>query len=80
VRSIIPGAIFAAVGMLIATWLYAFYIKLSSAGQNFNILYGGLASVVLLLVWFYVIAFVLIIGIQFNAAWAESRPRKDAKK
>jgi membrane protein len=76
VRMIIPGAIFAAVGMLIATWLYAIYIRFSSASANFNILYGGMTSVVLLLVWFYVIAFVLIIGIQFNAAWSESRPAK----
>ncbi|MDR0817106.1 MAG: YihY/virulence factor BrkB family protein [Clostridiales Family XIII bacterium] len=77
IHSIVPGAIFAAVGMLIATWLYAIYIRFSSAGTNFNILYGGMTSVVLLLVWFYVIAFVLIIGIQFNAAWAESRGEKE---
>jgi membrane protein len=80
VHNIVPGAVFAAVGMLIATWLYAFYISISSASTNFNILYGGLASVVLLLVWFYVIAFVLIIGIQFNAAWMESRPKRPHKE
>jgi membrane protein len=70
-RMIVPGSIFAAVGMMLATWLYAIYMKY--ALRNFNILYGGLSSIVILLIWFYLLAFILIIGIQFNAAYAESK-------
>jgi membrane protein len=73
-RMIFPGSLFSAVGMLIATWLYSFYIKWAvSAASNFNIIYGSLSSFVLLLIWFYVLAFVLIIGIQMNGAIEQSR-------
>lgn len=71
---IMPGSIFAAIGMLIATLLYSLYMRyISSMSHNFNILYGGLSSVVMLLIWFYVIAFVLILGIQFNASLLENK-------
>ncbi|MDR2156687.1 MAG: YihY/virulence factor BrkB family protein [Clostridiales Family XIII bacterium] len=73
-RLILPGGVFASLAMLFATWLYSYYIRYV-ASANFNILYGGLSSVVLLLVWFYVIAFILILGIQLNAAWAESKEK-----
>ncbi|MDR0357721.1 MAG: YihY/virulence factor BrkB family protein [Clostridiales Family XIII bacterium] len=74
-RLILPGSVFAAFGMLLTTWLYAYYIR-RVAAHNFNILYGGLSSVVLLLLWFYALAFILILGIQLNAAWNEERKRK----
>lgn len=71
---IMPGSIFAALGMLLATWLYSFYMKyISTMSNNFNIMYGGLSTVVMLLIWFYVIAFVLIIGIQLNASLLENK-------
>ncbi|MDR1068689.1 MAG: YihY/virulence factor BrkB family protein [Clostridiales Family XIII bacterium] len=77
-RMIFPGSLFSAIGMLIATWLYSFYMDwVSSKASNFNILYGSLSSIVVLLLWFYVLAFVLIIGIQLNGAIAQS---KDAIK
>ncbi|MDR2486335.1 MAG: YihY/virulence factor BrkB family protein [Clostridiales Family XIII bacterium] len=72
-RMVLPGALFASMGLLVATLLYSIYIGYISAGRNFNILYGGMTSIVLLLIWFYVIAFILIVGIQYNAAWAESK-------
>jgi membrane protein len=69
-RMIVPGSIFAAGGMLFATGLYSLYMK-HIAAKNFNILYGGLSSIVILLIWFYLLSFILIIGIQLNAAYAE---------
>jgi membrane protein len=73
-RMIFPGSLFSAIGMLIATWFYSFYMNwVASKSSNFNILYGSLSSIVLLLLWFYVLAFVLIIGIQLNGAIVQSR-------
>lgn len=73
-RMILPGSVFSAIGMLAVTWLYSFYIRyVTTSNRNFDILYGGLSALALLLIWFYIIAFVLIIGIQLNAAWAEAR-------
>ena len=69
-RRAVPGSIFSAVSMLIVTWIYTIYIR-NITNTHFNILYGGLSSVVVLLLWFYIISFIVIIGIQLNATWAE---------
>ncbi|MDR3363650.1 MAG: YihY/virulence factor BrkB family protein [Clostridiales Family XIII bacterium] len=69
-RKALPGSLFAAVAMLVVTWAYTIYVRYVALG-NFNILYGSLSSVVVLLLWFYVMAFVVITGIQVNATYAE---------
>jgi membrane protein len=69
-RSSLPGSIFAAVLMLVATRLYTLYIR-NMTFDNFNILYGGLSSVVVLLLWFYIISYIVITGVQLNAAYSE---------
>ncbi|MDR0886107.1 MAG: YihY/virulence factor BrkB family protein [Clostridiales Family XIII bacterium] len=66
-KSILPGSLFAALGMLLATGLYSYYMTYISS-PRFNILYGGLSSIVILLLWFYIISYVLIAGIQINSA------------
>ena len=69
-KLIIPGSIFSSITMLIATWIYSYYMR-NIAFSNFNILYGGLSSIIVLLLWFYVLTFILIIGIQLNVAIEE---------
>ena len=69
-RIALPGTIFSAALMLIVTWVYTVWVHNMAFG-NMNILYGSLSSVIVLLIWFYVIAYVLITGIQLNAAFTE---------
>ena len=65
----------ATAGILVVTWVYSFYITHFS---NYDLLYGSLATIVGLLMWFYFMGFVLVIGIVFNAAWEETKhPRQD---
>ena len=66
----LPGSLFSATIMLVATWVYTFYVRQTALG-SFNILYGGLSSVVVLLLWLYAVAYILITGIQINAACLE---------
>lgn len=47
-RTVIPGALFAAFGMLVVTLIYSFY---TSSLANYDIVYGALSSVVALLIW-----------------------------
>ena len=65
-----PGSIFSAVALLIVTRIFTLIVGNVAFG-NISILYGGLGSVVLLLLWLYSMGYVLIAGIQLNAAYLE---------
>jgi membrane protein len=71
-KIIFPGSIFASIGMMLATWVYSLYLDRISV-SHFNILYGSLGAAVLLLLWFYILAFVLVLGIQINSIWDNSK-------
>ena len=56
-KAILPGSILASVGMLLATWLYSFYI---SRFANYDVLYGSLGAIIALLFWFTFLGFILV--------------------
>ncbi len=64
----VPGAIFSSLGILLVSFGYSAYVENVA---NYDILYGSLASMVGLLMWFYIIAWVLFFGILFNKSWDE---------
>ena len=68
------GGVFAAVGFLVASVALSFYV--SSLGSYARI-YGALAGVVVLLLWLYVSAYVVLFGGQLNAE-LERRPAATA--
>lgn len=70
-KKIIPGSAVASAGMLVVTWAYSFYM---SRFSNYDLFYGGLASVIGLLFWFYILGYVIVIGVVFNAALLETGP------
>lgn len=59
-----PGAILFAIGTLITTAGFAYYV--SNFG-NYNATYGSLGAVVVLLTWLYLTAYILMIGAELNA-------------
>lgn len=69
-RQIIPGSIFASVGLLLVTWVYSLYVDQII---NYDILYGSLANLVALLFWFYFMAWVLCLGMLFNKVWMDTK-------
>jgi len=68
-REIIPGSIFASIGLLLVTWIYSLYVDQI---MNYDILYGSLANLVALLFWFYFLAWVLCLGMLFNKVWMDT--------
>lgn len=68
-RSVIPGSIFASVGLLIVTLLYSRY---ANSLADYDLLYGALSSVVAIMMWFYFLAWVLCLGVMCNKVWEDT--------
>jgi membrane protein len=62
-RSVNYGAIFTTVCWIIGTAVYSYYINHIA---HYDAYYGGLANVVVLMLWFYYLAFIFTIGMGFN--------------
>jgi membrane protein len=59
-----PGAILATVLWLVATAAFAWYVAHIA---NYSFFYGSLGTVIVLLVWLYLIACIALLGCEFNA-------------
>ena len=70
-RDVLPGSIFAAIGMLLVTFIYSAYA--SYGGTQMNAIYGSLASIVALMFWFYLLSWVMILGMLFNKVWMDTK-------
>ena len=66
----IPGSIFAAVGLVLVTWLYSLYLN---GMAQYDIVYGALANIVALMFWFYFMAWVLCLGVLFNKVLQDTK-------
>ncbi|PYZ96593.1 ribonuclease [Alteribacter lacisalsi] len=63
-KQVAPGALFATFGWQLSSFGLSFYVK-NIASLNF--LHGTLSSVIILMIWFYLVGFVLLTGGQINA-------------
>lgn len=57
------GAIFTTIGWIIMTELYSFYITHLA---NYSAFYGGLTNICVLMIWFYFISNIFVIGMSLN--------------
>ena len=64
------GSLFTTFGFIIITSIYSFYVNNVA---HYDILYGGLSHFVVLMIWFYLIAYIVTIGIAINAEELEKR-------
>lgn len=72
-RWITPGAILACIGWIAASIGFSWY---ASAFGTYNESFGALAGVVMLLMWFWISAYVLLLGAELNAE-SEAQTRSD---
>lgn len=68
---VLPGALFSAVGIVVMSILLSWLIGSSA---KYSLVYGSLASVVILLFWFQVFGLLLILGVVLNHALEVTAP------
>ncbi len=68
---VVPGALAATVSWLIASVLFSIYV--TRVGR-LDVTYGPLAAVVGVMLWFYVSAYVVLLGAELNAALERHPP------
>lgn len=64
-KSTIKGAIFTTIGWIIASEIYSFYI---STFSRYDIFYGSISNVVILLLWVYILSYIFVLGMILNAS------------
>ena len=72
-RNIWPGTVAALAAWVLLSWLYAFYVNHFA---DYSLLYGSIGAIIVLLVWLYLSAEVLIMGAELNGTLMSLR--KDA--
>lgn len=64
-KTVLPGLAVALVSWMVVSIAFSFYVE--NFG-NYSIIYGALGTVMVLLIWLYLTAVILILGAEFNAA------------
>ncbi len=62
-KSVNGGAIFTTLAWISATAFYSYYI---THFAHYSVFYGGLANIVILMVWVYILSFTFVIGMAMN--------------
>lgn len=68
-RETVPGALFCTCGLSGATAFFALFIRTST---RYSLIYGSLASTVLFLMWLFICANVLLLGVSVNVLLREN--------
>ena len=57
------GAIFTTVGFVVVTYIYSLY---TTYFANYDVFYGNLARIVVLMIWLYLLSYIFTIGLALN--------------
>lgn len=57
------GAIFTTVGFIVITYIYSLY---TTHFARYDVFYGNLASIIVLIIWLYLLSYVFTIGLALN--------------
>ncbi|MBQ3511997.1 MAG: YihY/virulence factor BrkB family protein [Bacilli bacterium] len=73
-KSATKGAWFTTIGWILASEIYSIYI---STFSNYNIFYGSISNVVILLLWVYILAYIFVLGMIINAGSSLPNTKKE---
>lgn len=73
-----PGAVFTTVGMVVMSYVFSVFI---AASARYSLVYGSLASLILLMFWLYLCCQIIYLGAALNIVirdmWREAQPKKE---
>lgn len=69
-KAIRPGILVALAAWLVISICFSFYVEHFA---SYSVIYGTLGAVIVLLMWLYITAFILILGAELNAALLDVR-------
>ena len=72
-RNIYPGVLFAMVGWMVVSMCYSCYVENIA---SYSLFYGSIGTAIVLLMWLYLTAAVLIMGGEFNGMLISLRREK----
>lgn len=68
-RSVTRGSVFTTIMWMIATQVYSFWV-LNVA--HYDIFYGSISNIIILLMWVYILAYIFVIGLVINSGIDDS--------
>lgn len=69
-RDVLPGAVFAAIGWILLSRGFSFYINNYS---NYSRFYGSLAAVFVLMIWLFLTSLIFMFGVEINSVRVRTR-------
>ena len=63
-KTVTTGSIFTTIMWMITTQIYSFWV---SNVAHYDIFYGSISNIIILLIWFYILSYVFVIGLVMNA-------------
>jgi membrane protein len=70
-KFITPGSVIGTLVWFLASWCFGTYV---SHFGSYNVTYGSIGGVIVLLTWFYITAFILLMGGEMNAIIEDASP------
>ena len=74
---IIPGVVFSLAVWMVLSAAYSFYVENIA---NYSVIYGTLGTVIVLLIWLYLTAVILIMGAELNDTLLAMRTENDRRR
>lgn len=59
------GSLFTSLMWIVSTFIYSYYVMNFS---NYDIFYGSLSSIIIMMMWIYILAYTFVIGIAINVS------------
>ena len=67
------GALFTTVIWVVSTLVFSYYL---SHFANYSVIYGNLSSIIVLVIWLYLISYVFVLGIAINSVYYDETELK----